>query len=170
MDTMRGMAWSGFFRKHREEALEDSSLREVLEAGMNAFAKLGKKPMHFVVVRDPQLLEALPLAHPSAHLVTKATAAIVVCSSQRVARDSPEPWFQECAAATENILLAAHALGLGAFWLDCHDVEHHEEEIRTLLGIPRDVMPVAIVALGPPSKRNYQATPFFPERVHLERW
>lgn len=105
-------------------------------------------------------------------MLYEAPLAIVVCASPS---DLPNEkcaayWEQDCAAATQNILLGAHALGLGAVWLGAHPTEHVVGGLRSLLSLPDDVVPFSIVAVGHPSTRMPSASRFDNERIHVEQW
>jgi nitroreductase len=79
-------------------------------------------------------------------------------------------WVQDCAAATENILLAAHAKGIGAVWLGVFPREERYLTIREMLGMPENVVPFSIVSLGFPAEQKAASNRFNPERIHRNRW
>jgi nitroreductase len=141
----------------------------MLEAAMSAPSAGNEQPWHFVVIKERSLLEAIPKFHPYSHMLHGAPAAILVCGDERLEKHKGF-WVQDCAAATENILLAAHALGLGAAWVGIYPSTERIAPFRDLFGIPEYAIPFSLVPLGyadehqPPEKR------YNPARVHHNRW
>jgi nitroreductase len=93
----------------------------------------------------------------------------MVCGDTRI-EESVEYINTDCSAATQNILLAAHDMGLGAVWLGIYPRERRVEEIRRLLSVPRQVLPIALVALGYAVEDKEPEDRFQKERVHRNRW
>ena len=102
-------------------------------------------------------------------MLKDAPLAIVVCGDERLERYKGF-WVQDCSAATQNLLLAAHALGLGAVWLGVYPVQQRVEKTQDLLGLPEGVIPLAIIALGHPAERKPPADRYDASRVHRNRW
>ena len=125
------------------------------------------RPWHFVVVRGRERLDALAEAHPHAAMLRQATLCIAVLGD-------PEPmgeyWIQDCAAATENILLAATAQGLGSCWLGMHPRQERKDAVRPLLGIPDSMEILSLIALGHPAEKKEPRTQYDESRVHRESW
>jgi nitroreductase len=96
-----------------------------------------------------------------------ATAAIAVCGQIDI---SPDYWIQDCSAATENILVAAAALGLGTCWLGMHPREDRLEAVGSVLGIPDGIGILSLIAVGHPAEEKEARTQYDGERVHRERW
>ena len=103
-------------RSYTDKPVESVKIEQLLRAGMAAPTAVNRQPWHFVVVNDKAQLAALAETNPYSKMLTKAPLAIVVCGDMKKALDGParEFWVQDCSAATENILLAAHSMGLGA--------------------------------------------------------
>lgn len=102
-------------------------------------------------------------------MVRQAPVAVVVCGDLSLEK-SPGYWVQDCAAATENLLIAAHALGLGAVWSGTYPREERVSRVRAVLGLPEHVIPLAIVSLGHPAEQPSPEDRYHPSRVHYERW
>jgi nitroreductase len=128
-----------------------------------------QQPWSFVVVRDRDKLAAVPGFHPYAAMTPEAPLALVVCGLPEACK-WPQMWVQDCSAATENILIEAAALGLGAVWLGVHPLEERERGLRALLGIPEEVVPFAVVPVGHPVEVKGPSARFDRSRVHTERW
>ena len=156
-------------RKYRSEPVDDDLIRQVLLAGMAAPSAVGTEPWVFVVIRDPAMLARVPEAHPYARMVPEATFAILVCHDERIEKGAD--WYvQDCAAASENLLVAASALGLGAVWLGVHPVPDLVARMRELVGAPEQVVPLCLISIGYPAEKKPRADRYEEERVHWERW
>lgn len=156
-------------RRFRCEAVGTSDLEALLRAAMAAPSAGNQQPWQFVVIRRRQDLEAIPTIHPHAAMACKAPLAILVCGDLAGAR-YPDYWVQDCAAATENLLLAAHALGLGAVWCGVYPNLERVAAFRERFGIPGEIFPMALVVVGHPAETKPPADRYDPGRVHWECW
>jgi nitroreductase len=154
-------------RKYASGAVKDEELRKLLEAGMAAPSSMDRKPWHLVVIRDQATLKKLAEAHPHGKMLADAAAAIAVCGDTDIA---PDFWIQDCAAATENILVAVAALGLGAVWLGCHPREDRVAAIKAILGIPARVGVLSLISIGRPGEKKEPRTQYDEKKVHNEKW
>ena len=118
-------------RSYQDKAVEKDKVEKLLRAGMAAPTAANKQAWHFVVVTEKKLLAALAETNAHADFAKDAPLAIVVCGDMTKAIEGAgrEFWVQDCAAATENILLAAHAMGLGAVWTGAYPLEERSAEI-----------------------------------------
>ena len=156
-------------RRYQDRSVPQAMLDQILDAAMQAPSAVNKQPWHFVVIDDQDLLKKVPTVHSHARMAVGAPAAILVCGDPELAH-SPSYLPQDCAAATENILLAAHALGLGAVWCGVYSQGEREAGFSELLGIPDGVRPFSLVVLGYPDEQPEQPHRFRPERVHRNGW
>ena len=154
-------------RAYTDEALSEEQIATLLQAAMAAPSASNLKPWHFVVVTQRETLNALAERHPYAKMLYQAPACIVVCGDMGV---SDAFWVQDCSAATENILLAATGMGLGACWLGVHPRAPREAEIRQLLDLPKKVTPLCLISIGYPAEEKPVRTQFDAGRVHRDRW
>lgn len=154
-------------RRYASGPVTDEEIKALLEAGMAAPSANNVRPWHMVVVTERRLLAALAEAHPYGKMTAHASLAIAVCGDRDA---SPHYWVQDCSAATENILIAAAALGLGAVWLGCHPNQDREAAIRAVLGIPQSIGVLSLVPVGRPAEHKPARTQFDPSRCHRERW
>ena len=158
-------------RQYEARELGEPIVRDLLEAAMSAPSACAKDPWHFVVVRDRQRLQTLAAGLPNGRMLGSAAAGFVVCGRLAEAHGNQESYLlQDCGAAIENLLLAATALGLGACWLGVHPRTERMEHVRTVLGVPADTLPVAVVAVGWPLERPPARTRYNPAKVHAEHW
>jgi len=155
-------------RKYTDKPVSDETLRKLLEAAMAAPSAHNKQPWHFIVVRDRVVLNKVPEYHQYSKMLESAALAIVVCGDNTV--QETDFWLHDCSAATENMLIAANALGLGAVWLGVHPSKQLIENTRQLFGIPDHVTPLCIVSMGYPSELKPPRQNYNIERVHSNKW
>jgi nitroreductase len=153
-------------RAYTGEPVSETDVRSLLEAGMAAPSASNRKPWHFVVVTDKEVLQALAVAHPFGRMTANAGVAIAVCGNPA---DS-DWWIQDCAAATENILIAAAGLGLGGVWLGSHGRPEREQAIRDVLGIPDGIGVLSLLSIGHPAEEKEARTQYDAARIHSNRW
>lgn len=153
-------------RAYTDEPVSQADITSLLEAGMAAPSASNRKPWHFVAVTDRAVLRALAEAHPFGKMLAGAAVGIAVCGDPRVS----DWWVQDCAAATENILVAVAGLGLGGVWLGCHGRLEREQAVRDVLGIPASIGVLSLLAIGHPAEDKEARTQFDPARVHRNQW
>jgi nitroreductase len=168
MDTIDAILTRRSVRKYTSEPLTDEQVETLLKAAMYAPSGGNRQPWHFVVIRSREALEGVAKFHEYASFLGQAQLGILVCAEEKLAR--PGRWIMDCAAATQNILLAAHALGLGACWIGIQPEPGRIEGFRALANLPEGVHPVSLVAVGHPGETHPQPQRFLPERIHLEKW
>lgn len=154
-------------RQYTGKPVSAEHLKKLLEAGMAAPSSNNRQPWHFVVIEERAALDRLAEVHPHGKMLGTAAAAIAVCGDTTVA---PDFWIQDCAAATENILVAAAGLGLGAVWLGCHPRDDRVAAIRGVLGIPGHIGILSLVSIGHPGESKPPRTQYSEGRVHHEKW
>ena len=154
-------------RQYRTRSIPSEDLKALLEAGMAAPSASNLKPWHFVTVTDRKTLDALAQAHEYGKMLAQAGLAIAVCGDPAI---SERYWEQDGAAATENILIAATALGLGSVWLGCHPRRERVAAIRKVLGIPESIQILSLISIGYPAEEKPARTQYEESRVHQERW
>lgn len=153
-------------RQYTAQPVTESEIQSLLEAGMAAPSASNRKPWHFVVVTDRQVLQKLADTHPYGKMVASASLAIAVCGDPAIS----EWWVQDCPAATENILIAVAGLGLGGVWLGCHGRPEREQAVRDVLGIPRQIGVLSLLSIGHPAEEKEARTQYEPDRVHRNGW
>jgi len=170
MDALEAILTRRSARSYRKKEVQPETIREVLKAAMHAPSGADEQPWYFIVIDEPDLLEKIPSLHPYAGMVAQAPAAIVVCGEPGREKHTGM-WAQDCAAATQNLLLAAHALGLGSVWVGVYPREERMEPLRKLLGIPERIAPFAILPLGyPEGKPEAREDRFNADRVRKNHW
>lgn len=147
----------------------DAGLRDaLLHAAMSAPSGVNRQPWEFVVVDDRELLEALAESLPYARMVAKAPMAILVCGNRDRFLEGVDSslWEQDLSAASENILLAAHALGLGAVWTCIYPHADRAEAVGKVLSLPDKFEPFSLIPVGYPADTHEPMDKWHPERVH----
>jgi nitroreductase len=156
-------------RNYTADAVDDETVKRLLRAAMAAPSAGNQQPWHFVVLRDRETMRSITGFHPYARMLPSASVAVLVCGEPAACK-WPQMWEQDCSAATENLLIEAEQLGLGAVWLGIHPLQERVEGVRALLGIPAGVVPFALVPFGWPAERKEPSDRFDAARVHTERW
>jgi nitroreductase len=147
------------------------TVTRLLEAAMAAPSAMSKDPWRFVVIRERHKLSHLAAALPGGKMLETSALAIAVCGDLDAAFENhPGYLVQDCSAAIENLLLAAHVLGLGGCWVGVYPSEESIKRVKDLLLLPAAVLPVAVIALGLPGEQPEARTRYRSESVHLEKW
>jgi nitroreductase len=102
-------------------------------------------------------------------MAAQAPLGILVCADPRLEK-YPGFWVQDCAAATQNLLLAVHALGLGGVWTGVYPIEERVAGFRALLDLPEPVVPLSFVVIGHPDQKLPYRSRFKADRVHHDLW
>ncbi|KXK64321.1 nitroreductase family protein [Christensenella minuta] len=158
-------------RKYTDEPVSKEHEDLLLSAGFSAPSARNARPWEFIVVRDKARLEKLSTVRQHWPMLKNAGLAIVVCANLRGYQGSNKDFFvQDCAAATQNILIAAEGLGLGAVWLGCYPTEEGPEGGRRILEIPGDIIPFSVISVGHPAEHAKPHPQIVAERVHYDRY
>ncbi len=159
-------------RAFTDAPVSEAQLTELVKAGMAAPSAVDTRPWDFIVVTDKTLLGQLAKYLPHAKMTAQAAAAIVVSGDLRRQHGGENSlfWLMDCSAATENILLAAEALGLGAVWTAVFPVAERVAVVRKLLGMPEHVIPLNLIPLGVPAGEPRAKDKYNPLQVHKNRW
>lgn len=169
MEALKCIMTRRSVRKYKPGRIPEAKLRKVLEAAMNAPSARNRQPWRFVVVRERETLLKMTDVHPYARMLREAALAVVICGDL-ADEGNRAYWEQDCAAATQNALLAAHALGLGAVWLGVHPRGDRVRGIQKLLYLPKDIVPLSIVSIGRPAEKLPTARRYDIKKVHQEQW
>jgi nitroreductase len=158
-------------RKYTAEPVSAEQVRDLLEAAMAAPSACATDPWHFVVVRERAALDAAAGVLPNGQMLRHAPLGILVVGDRQRAHRGVESYMlQDCCAATQNLLLAASMLGLGAVWLGVHPNEDRMADLAKLLTLPATAVPVAMMAIGHPAETPPPRTRYREAAVHAEAW
>ena len=160
-------------RSFTDEPLTDAQIETLLRAAMAAPSGMNVQPWRFVVITDPDVKAAVYEKIPQKSYA-EAAALFVVCGEtgwdwNGERRDNGN-WTADCAAATENLLLAATAQGLGAVWTACYPYPDRMDPVRAILGIPEGVNPYCVIPVGHPAVEEMPKDKWKPENIHYDRW
>ncbi len=154
-------------RKFKQQPVEAEKVETMLRAAMAAPTAMNKQPWHFVVVDDKNVLNALAGPGRRGDMLRNAPLAIVVCGNMEKAPEGQgrDFWIQDASAATENLLLAAHALGLGAVWTGLYPIIERAGQVNQVLGMPETIIPLCTVVIGYPDEQPAPKDKWKPENV-----
>lgn len=153
-------------RKYLNKSVEEDKIDAMVKAGMAAPSGMDRRPWEFVVVTDREALDSMAAKLPYAKMLTNAPLAIVVCGD--TTRSSY--WYLDCSAATQNVLLAAEALGLGAVWTAAYPYEDRIDVVRQNTGLPENIVPLCVIPIGYPDGPQKAKDKFDLQRVHRNKY
>ena len=156
-------------RKFTSKPVPEDLIKKLLQCAMSAPSAGNERPWHFIVIKERGILDEVPKVSPYAAMAREASVAIVICCDINLDTHNGY-WVQDCSAAVQNILIAAHALGLGAVWTGLYPKEDRVKGIQKLLGLPSHVMPLALVPIGYPAEKKEKEDRFDNNRVHYDHW
>jgi nitroreductase len=169
VDTLQAIHTRRSIRKYLDKPVPQELVQKLLAAAMQAPSARNQQPWQFVVIDDRSILTKIAELMPTAAMASKAPLAILVCGDLDLER-SEGYWVVDCAAAVENMLLAAHALGLGAVWCGVYPREPRMEGLKRLIGLPENVIAHSLVVVGYPAEQVRSENRYRAERVHRNRW
>lgn len=153
-------------RKYLEKPVEEEKVQILLKAGMAAPTGKDMRPWEFVVVTERSLLDAMAEALPYAKMLKQAPLAIVVCGDTT----KSSYWYLDCSAATENILLAAEALQLGAVWTAAYPYEDRMAVVKRETGLPDHILPLCVIPVGYPAMPHSPKDKYDETKIHRNKW
>lgn len=169
MDAMEAVLTRRSVRKYTDESISEDLVKLMLEAAMSAPSAGNQQPWQFVVIDDRNILNGITRVHPYSGMLKQAPLAILICGDLSRERYAGF-WVQDCSAATQNLLIAARALGLGGVWLGVYPLEDRVSGIRKLLGLPDTIIPFAVVSVGHSDVEQRRADRYEEGRIHRNRW
>lgn len=165
-DAMETILGRKSVRKYLPKPVEKEKLELILKAGMAAPSGKDTRPWEFVVVDDRAALDSMAAALPYAKMLKDAPMAIVVCGDTT----KSSYWYLDCSAATQNILLAAEALGLGAVWTATYPYPDRMEVVKKYTGIPDQINSLCVIPVGYPAMPHSPKDKWDAARVHHNKW
>jgi nitroreductase len=157
-------------RKYTSEHIPIESIIELTKYGMYAPSAHNRQPWHFVLLNDKATFLKIEGFHPYSKMLKNAQWGIVVCGDEQLA-NTPDYLPVDCAAATQNILLAAHGSGYGAVWLGIYPREERVQAMKELLELPPHIHAFSIISIGyPEDHKPSQQERFQKDRIHTHKW
>jgi len=169
MEALDAIMTRRSIRRFTQEPVTKEDVETILRAAQAAPSAGNQQPWRFIVLEERDTLVAASRTSPYARMLADAAIGIVVCGDTIELRHALM-WQQDCSAAVQNALLAAHALGLGAVWLGYYPKMERVGPLKQLLGIPDDIEPLAVLAIGHPAEEKESVDRYDPSFVHHGRW
>ena len=169
METLKAIKTRRSIRQYENRPVPAELVTQLLAAAMQAPSAMNQQSWEFVVIDDRAILDAIPSYSPYAEMCLQAPLAILVCGDTRSLK-AADHWIEDCSAATQNLLLAAHDAGLGAVWTAANANPVREAAFRDALNLPAGIKPLVLVPIGYPAEEKEPEDRFLPERVHRNRW
>jgi nitroreductase len=156
-------------RHFTSQNVEAEKIEALLHAAMYAPSAVNKQPWHFIVIDDRTVLNKIMEIHPHSKMFETANLGILICGDLQL-QHAHGYWIADCAAATENLLLAATALELGSCWVGVYPREERMKDMKELFQLPSHVEAFALIAVGYPAEEKKTPDRFHPEKVFLNQW
>jgi len=169
MELMDAIITRRSVRHFEPKAVPLELIQKLLRAAMQAPSAANAQPWHFVIIDDRNILEKVTEFHPAAESLHEAPVAILVNGDDHLEK-RPDRWIMDCSAATQNMLLAAHDCGLGAVWLGIHPDPIRIDNIRAMVGLPANVHPLSLVAVGYAARPTRPVDRYRADRIHYNHW
>lgn len=159
-------------RQFTNQKLTKNQLETLVKAGMAAPSATNAQPWHFIIVDNPDFLKSIGESIKTSKAVSEAPAAILVCGDMRKAKEGwlQQYWIQDCSAASENILLAATSMDLGAVWTSIYPAEDRIKIIADILKLPDYIIPLNVIPVGYPKEKKSPMDKWKPENVSWNNW
>ncbi|MGD0709648.1 MAG: nitroreductase family protein [Bacteroidales bacterium] len=169
MDTFDAIYSRRSIRKYESKAVEPEKIQKLLTAAMYAPSARNTQSWQYIVITERSVLKTIMDVHPYAQMLAEAPLAIIVCGDKTM--EPNEGYLNtNCSAATQNILLAAQASGLGSVWLGVYPRQERMKGIAGLFMLPEHIIPISLIALGYPAEKKMDPGRYMPERVHYNKW
>lgn len=169
MELLEGIYSRRSIRKFTGEIIGQEALDQILRAGMSSPSAHDIKPWRFVVMNDQEVLQKISEKHPYSKMLPSAGCGVMVCGD-KTAQEIEGFIVEDCSAAIQNMLLAAHGLGYGAVWCGIHPVPQLIEMAVETLNLPDNIVPVGLVVIGRPDQERKPRNNFDSEKVHYNTW
>ena len=159
-------------REFTGEKISAEQIDTLLRAAMAAPSAINKQPWAFIVVTEDELVAQLGEALPYSRCSNHPACAIIPCGdlSKAIEGEMGAFWINDVSAATENLLLAAHAMGLGAVWTGLHPDMNRAKMVQEMLGLPEHIIPLCVVPVGIPAEQPAVKDKYKTENIHYNKW
>jgi nitroreductase len=169
MDTLEAIHSRRSVRRFEQREVPEEVVQKLLAAAMQAPSARNQQPWQFIVIDQRGLLDQIGDINPNAQMARGAPLGILVCGDLDL-ETSPGYWVVDCAAAVQNMLLAAHSLGLGAVWTGVYPRKERMEGLGRLVGLPERVIAHSLVVVGYPAEKPAPIDRYRADRVRRNCW
>lgn len=156
-------------RQFTDKKIPETVVTEIIKAGMSAPSANNQQTWEFIIIDDEEAKQKISKIHPYFFTVKEAAISILVCGNLNLEK-SPDYWVQDCAAATENMLLAITANNLGGVWIGVYPREDKVKGLKHFFKLNDKIIPFSLIALGYPDETKEPHTDFDYKRIHLNKW
>lgn len=169
MDALTAIKTRRSVRRFLMDPVPEQDIETMLAAAMAAPNAGNAQPWRFVVIDDQTLLSRVASRHPYAIMSAEAPLGILICSDDTVTKHQGF-WVQSCAAAMENLLLAAHAIGYGGLWCGIHPVRDREMTMRSICNLPPTITPCGLALIGKAGHPLAMVDRYDTNKIHRNTW
>jgi nitroreductase len=170
MDLFEALHSRRSIRQFQDREIPEAFVHRIVSAAAMAPSAGNEQPWHFVILNKRNMLDAVPAINPFAAMAAFAPLGVLVCGDLSLEKYSGF-WVQDCSAAMQNLLLAAHGLGLGAVWTGIYPLDDRINGFREFLQLPEQIIPFGLALIGYPARRSAgRLNRYRRDRVHWNRW
>jgi len=169
MDTLEVIKTRRSIRKYQTGKVSEDLIKDLITCAMYAPSAFNNQPWQFLVLNKKEIFDDILKAAPHAEMIREASHAIVICGDKSL-QENTGLLIQDISAATENLLLAAHSLGLGAVWVGIYPFDEITAGIKKLFNMPENIIPVSMAVIGYPAEKPEQPERYKQDRIHLNKW
>lgn len=169
MDLYAALFTRRSLRKYLDKPISEEDEKLILKAAMLAPSACNEQPWNFICIRDAAMREKVSKTSPYTQMANCAPLVIVVCADSALDK-ARGMWVQDCAAATENMLLAARGKNIGSVWCGVYPEKERMAVLREMLGIPETIIPFALLCFGHVERGFTEASRFQAEKIHHDKW
>lgn len=169
MDIFEAILKRRSIRKYTDKKIPDFLIQDLLKAAMYAPSAMNYQSWQFIVINERQKLEDILKIISHAEMLKSAQAAILICGDLNLDKNI-DYLQQNCSAATQNLMLWAHGVGLGTCWIGVYPVKEIVIGLQKLFNLPENVIPISLVSIGYPAENPLPDERFKAEKIHYNKW
>jgi len=169
MNTLETLLTRRSVRSYTDKSVSKEIIDKLLEVAFSAPSAGNQQPWHFVIIDDKEIIKQIPAFHSHSKFIINANKVILVCGDLNLEKLKGY-WMVDCAAATQNILLAARELGLGACWLGVYPREERMIRVKKIINLPDNIIPFSLVSLGYTNEKQIAEDRRKEDRIHHNKW
>lgn len=169
MEVIEALLTRRSIRRYLDQPVSDEHIATILKAGLAAPSAHNRRPYQFVVVKDKEVKLALGKTTIYGKMLPEAPVIIVVLGNTEVQKHH-DLLLNDCSAATENILLAVHGLGLGAVWVGILNHFGMVNLVSKALKLPEHILPIAMIPIGYPNEVRPERNQDDTDKIHYDQF